>query len=108
MENRGGIFRGFRIGKDIGLVRPLVYRRAAKLGKPEGLGLRHPCGRRSHLHTIDAVIMPVAPPAMEILVAINPGLGRKPIGDWCAPAGQPVLGTGIIPVVALAGIDAAA
>ncbi len=35
--------RGFRIVEDIRLVRALVHRRAAELGKPDRLGLRHPC-----------------------------------------------------------------
>ena len=78
---RLGVLGTFGVGEDVGLVRPLVHRRAAELGEPDRLRLRHPRRRRRGPHVADAVVVRLAPPAAEVLGAPNPGLVIGAVGD---------------------------
>ena len=67
----------FRVEEDVGLVGAAVDGRAAELGEPDRLGLRHPCRRRPALHPARAVVMRVRPPGAQILVAEDPWLAVR-------------------------------
>ena len=79
MRQRG--FRGFGVEKLVRLVRRLVHRRAAQFGEPDGFGLRLPRGRIALPHAVDTLKMGVLPPATNVLVAPDPRLIMRAIGD---------------------------
>ena len=98
-------FGGFGIGEDVGLVGPGMDGRAAQFGQPYGLGVRGPGRLRPGLDAAAPVDMDVRPPGDEVLVAIDPGLAVRAVGDRGADAGVAVRGRGVIPVEPLAGGD---
>ena len=79
-EIRHSALGRFRIGKSAGLVGALVDGRAADLGEPDRLALRHPAGRRGQFSAADALAMRVRPPVPKILGAKNPRLAEA-VGD---------------------------
>jgi hypothetical protein len=104
-EIRDRILRRFRVGKDVGLVRPLVHRRAAEFGEPDRLPLRLPHGRISRFHSADAMMVRVRPPAGEVLVAIDPMLAVSAVADRRALPCPPRFRRGIVPVETFAACD---
>src|SRR4029079_5290019 len=68
---RHACFRRFGIGKNTGLVRTLVDRRAADLGEPDGFRLRHPARRACELRPADTLVVELRPEIPDILLTEN-------------------------------------
>ncbi len=83
------------------MVRPFVDCRASEFCKPDRLGLRHPSCRCGSLRAINAIIMGIAPPRANVLVAIDPRFTSKPITDRSTNTRNTIFAAPIIPVEAL-------
>ena len=105
----GGIgqatFRGFGIDEAIGLVRALVNRSTADLGKDNWLRGWNPIGRIISADTADALMMGVGPPVADIFEAKDPWLVMRAIRDRRADLRQAGLIGMIIPIIALCALD---
>ena len=104
-EMRHDALRRLRIEEDVRLVGAPVDRRAAELGEPDRLRLRHPRGRRRRLDAARPVVMRVRPPAAEVLVAEHPRLAVAPSVIGVRDLRVAVGGAGVVPVEALAAGD---
>ena len=104
-EMRREALRRLRVEEDVGLVRAPVDGRTAELGEPDRLRLRRPRRRRPALHPARTVVMRVRPPGAQILVAEDPRLGRRAIGDRRPDLRGAVGRAGVEPVEAFAARD---
>src|SRR6185312_4715813 len=73
-------FRRFGVGKNTGLVRTLVDRRAANLGEPDGFRLRQPGRRTCQFGPANPLVMRLRPEMPNILLPENPRFAAT-VGD---------------------------
>src|SRR5690606_1250920 len=99
---RDRILRRFSVWKHVGLVGPLVDRRATELREPDRLRTRLPRRRLGRFHPTDPVEMLVLPPRDQVLVAEDPRLAVGAIGDLRSLPRLAGLRACIVPVKALA------
>ena len=91
-------FRRLSIQKPVRLIRALIQRRTAIFGEANRLHPRAPRSWRRNPHTIDAVMMRVAPPSGQILGPIDPILAISPIHNRAAQLGGGGGGGVVIPI----------
>ncbi|MNI03374.1 hypothetical protein D3C73_562750 [compost metagenome] len=99
---RQGVLAALRVLEQIGRIAPAIHRRAAELGQTDRLHLRNPGRRRRLAHAADALMVRVRPPALQILVAPDPGLAVGAVLDRRALLRLAIRRAGVEPVVSLA------
>ncbi|EGF95348.1 proteophosphoglycan ppg4 [Brevundimonas diminuta ATCC 11568] len=102
---RQSVLAALRILEQVRRIAPAIHRRTAELGQPDRLHPRNPGRRRRLPCAAHALMMPVRPPALQILITPDPVFAVGAVRDRRAPLRRPIRRAGVEPVIPLAARD---